>query len=135
MTMRTKLLTGGLVLAVAGVATLSVMSFTALRHEVNRTSDVVYWTAVKDSTDAALVATYLERYPDGMFAKLALTRMDELKKNYPRATLIFHRGRKEKEDSRFVADMFLTTEEANEIASEYKLDVQKIKDSDDYERV
>ncbi len=80
MTMRTKLLTGGLVLAVAGVATLSVMSFTALRHEVNRTSDVVYWTAVKDSTDAALVATYLERYPDGMFAKLALTRMDDLKK-------------------------------------------------------
>ncbi|MGQ0674698.1 MAG: DUF4384 domain-containing protein [Rhodospirillales bacterium] len=80
MTIRTKLLIGGVALAVAGAATLSLMSFTALRNEVNRTSDIVYWTAVKDSADAALVGTYLERYPDGMFAKLALARMDELKR-------------------------------------------------------
>jgi hypothetical protein len=80
MTMRTKLLTGGAVLAVAGVAALSLVSFVSLRNEVNRTSDVVYWTAVKDSADAALVGSYLERYPDGMFARLALARMDELKK-------------------------------------------------------
>ena len=79
MTIRTKLLAGGAVLAVAGVAVLSLVSFVSLRNEVNRTSDVVYWTAVKDSADAALVGSYLERHPDGMFAKLALARMDALK--------------------------------------------------------
>ncbi len=79
MTMRTKLMMGGFVLAVAGTATLALVSFTTLRNEVSRTSDIVYWTAVRDSADLALVGTYLERYPDGMFAKLALARMDELK--------------------------------------------------------
>ncbi len=67
--------------------------------------------------------------------EIAEGRIDELKKDYPRATFVSHRGRKEKEDSKFVADAFLTTEEAQKILLEYGLNICKIKDSDDYERV
>jgi hypothetical protein len=117
MTMRTKLLAGGAVLAVAGVAALSLVSFVSLRNEVNRTSDVVYWTAVKDSADAALVGSYLERYPDGMFAKLALARMDALKQGAAQAADAGKaagemKARAEAEAARILADAKVQAEKA-----------------------
>jgi hypothetical protein len=111
MTIRTKLMMGGFVLAVAGASTLAVVSFTALRNEVNRTSDVVYWTAVKDSADAALVGTYLERYPDGMFAKLALAKLDAIK-NGPAQVADAAKAKAEAEAARIVADAKAQAERA-----------------------
>jgi len=65
---------------VAGFAALSIMSFNALRSDINRTSEIVLWSVVKDSTDKNVLASYLDRYPDGVFAKVAKSRMDDLVK-------------------------------------------------------
>ncbi len=42
--------------------------------------DAIHWQSVKDSADAALVQTYLDKYPDGAFAVLARARVEELRR-------------------------------------------------------
>ena len=40
--------------------------------------DALYWSSVKDSSDPALIRSYLERYPNGEFAVLAHARLQAL---------------------------------------------------------
>jgi hypothetical protein len=65
---------------VAGFAALSILSYNALRTDVNRTSEIVFWSVIKDSTDRNVLSAYLTRYPDGMFVPAVKARMDELAK-------------------------------------------------------
>ena len=53
---------------VAGFAALSIMSYNALRTDIGRTSEIVFWSAIKDSNDKLVLTAYLERYPNGLFA-------------------------------------------------------------------
>ncbi|MBL8707056.1 MAG: DUF4384 domain-containing protein, partial [Rhodospirillales bacterium] len=63
---------------VAGFAALSIMSYNALRNDISRTSEIVYWSAIKDSTDKVVLASYLERYPSGMFAPQVKARIEDV---------------------------------------------------------
>jgi murein DD-endopeptidase MepM/ murein hydrolase activator NlpD len=65
---------------VAGFAALSILSYNALRTDVNRTSEIVFWSVIKDSTDKNVLSAYLTRYPDGMFVPAVKARMEELDK-------------------------------------------------------
>jgi TolA-binding protein len=40
--------------------------------------ELAYWDTVKDSDNAEMFRTYLDRYPEGAFAPLAKVRLDEL---------------------------------------------------------
>jgi hypothetical protein len=40
--------------------------------------EALYWASVKDSNDAAMFSTYLERFPNGLFADLARARIRQL---------------------------------------------------------
>ncbi|MCK6453182.1 MAG: DUF4384 domain-containing protein [Alphaproteobacteria bacterium] len=68
---------------VVGFAALSILSYNALRSDMSRTSEIVFFSAIKDSTDKAVLASYLDRYPDGMFAKAVQARLDEVAKGGP----------------------------------------------------
>ncbi len=68
---------------VFGFAALSILSYNALRSDMSRTSEIVFFSAIKDSTDKAVLASYLDRYPDGMFAKAVQARIDEVAKGGP----------------------------------------------------
>jgi outer membrane protein assembly factor BamB/cytochrome c5 len=46
----------------------------------NRDPEVVFWDSVKDSRNPAVFRIYLERYPNGTFAKLAQIRLAELER-------------------------------------------------------
>ena len=63
---------------VVGFAAVSILSYNSLRTDVNRMSEVMFFSAIKDSTDKTVLATYFERYPDGMFAKAVQARVDEV---------------------------------------------------------
>jgi uncharacterized caspase-like protein len=41
-------------------------------------TEIAYWNSVKDSGDARAVQSYLDRYPNGAFDRLARLRIDEL---------------------------------------------------------
>lgn len=41
--------------------------------------ELAYWESVKDSTNPRLLETYLEQYPQGAFAKLAIVKIEVLK--------------------------------------------------------
>ena len=40
--------------------------------------ELAFWDSVKDSENPAMYEAYLEKYPEGAFAELAKTRLDEL---------------------------------------------------------
>ena len=42
-------------------------------------ADIAFWNAVKDSRDPAIIATYLDRFPDGTFAALARVLIDRFR--------------------------------------------------------
>ncbi|MCC6469159.1 MAG: DUF4384 domain-containing protein [Alphaproteobacteria bacterium] len=65
---------------VAGFAALSILSYNSLRTDVNRTSEIMFFSVIKDSTDKNVLSAYLDRYPDGMFVPAVKARMDELAK-------------------------------------------------------
>lgn len=44
----------------------------------DKTLDLAFWDAVKDSSDAADFRSYLDKFPDGVFTELAKRRMDAL---------------------------------------------------------
>ena len=77
MSIRTTNVVGGVL--IAGFAALSILSYNSLRNDITRVGDMAYWAAVKDSGDTAILASYVERYPDGTFAKIAKARIDALK--------------------------------------------------------
>ena len=45
----------------------------------DREAEVSFWSSVRDSKSPAMLQTYLDRYPNGIFARLARTRIDQLK--------------------------------------------------------
>src|SRR5262249_14178451 len=42
--------------------------------------EIAFWNTVKDTSDPAILQTYLDRYPNGAFAGLARVMMDKLAK-------------------------------------------------------
>ncbi|SLN25302.1 caspase family protein [Oceanibacterium hippocampi] len=42
-------------------------------------TELAYWASVKDSSNPAMVESYLEKYPEGRFATLAALRLEELR--------------------------------------------------------
>ena len=42
--------------------------------------EITYWESVKESDDAAMIRSYLEKYPDGHFKELAEARLGQLKR-------------------------------------------------------
>ncbi|MBC7831314.1 MAG: SEL1-like repeat protein [Hyphomicrobium sp.] len=45
--------------------------------------EVIFWNSVKDSNDAALLRTYLDRYPSGAFAPIAKLKIERLNAQAP----------------------------------------------------
>lgn len=43
-----------------------------------RAADLAYWNAVSDSTSAELLRSYMERFPDGTFVKIARLRIQQI---------------------------------------------------------
>jgi len=58
---------------------------------IDNNGDIVYWNSVKDSNSVAELQAYLTRYPKGMFAELATSRIESIgdkKSNQPDAGLL-----------------------------------------------
>jgi uncharacterized caspase-like protein len=45
--------------------------------------EIAFWSSIKDSDDPSLLKAYLNEYPKGRFASLALIRLDRLAKAHP----------------------------------------------------
>lgn len=45
--------------------------------------ELVFWNSVKDSDDAAMLQTYLDRYPSGVFAPIAKLKLEQLNAQTP----------------------------------------------------
>lgn len=54
--------------------------FTPPKDTLDKQMELAFWATVKDSTDQAVVGTYLDRYPNGLFAPLARALMDQIAK-------------------------------------------------------
>ncbi|HRD76171.1 MAG TPA: caspase family protein [Hyphomicrobiaceae bacterium] len=48
-----------------------------------RASEIAFWNSVKDSADAAILKTYLDRYPNGDFASLARALIEKANRTRP----------------------------------------------------
>ena len=57
---RVPYLLGGVL--VAGFAALSIMSFNSLRSDINRTSEIVLWSVIKESNDKNVISTCIGAY-------------------------------------------------------------------------
>ena len=63
----------------AEVAVTSVAPEPAgISHDVSPEFELAYWETVKDTSDPAELAAYLEKYPQGVFVALAETRRQSL---------------------------------------------------------
>jgi tetratricopeptide (TPR) repeat protein len=74
--------------AVIIVVVLAALAGGALLYQRNSAAqyEITYWTSVKDSKSRATFDDYLRRYPQGQFADLAKSRLEELKSAQPPAT-------------------------------------------------
>jgi Caspase domain len=54
-------------------------AFTPPAQNYDREIELSFWNSVKDSRSPAMLATYLERYPNGSFSSLARAMIDQLK--------------------------------------------------------
>jgi uncharacterized caspase-like protein len=67
---------GGDVLSLASVDATAGAAEQPQTNGVDR--EALYWSSVKDSTDSAVIQSYLDRYPDGEFSILAKARLASL---------------------------------------------------------
>jgi peptidoglycan hydrolase-like protein with peptidoglycan-binding domain len=61
-----------------GITVGSVLSLPVLAQQPSEAAETAFWDSVKDSRDAAEVQTYLDKFPNGLFAPLARIRLRNL---------------------------------------------------------
>ncbi len=72
-------LTGDVVLAPAGTtAGETAGSANGLADEDAHATEITYWNVIKSGGDKTYYEAYLRRYPDGLFADIARTKLDEI---------------------------------------------------------
>src|SRR5262249_26395455 len=73
--------------------------------------ELAFWLSVKDSTSPSVLATYLERYPDGEFAAIARTLAAHYDRKLKAEQAAREEEHKRKEDERKAAEVKRLEEE------------------------
>ena len=80
--------------------------------------ELAFWTSIKDSTDPALLASYLERFPNGEFVPIARALMAHYAEQHKAEQAVREEERKRREEAAKAAEVARIEEErrAREVA-------------------
>jgi hypothetical protein len=66
---------------------------------------MAYWASVKDNADPTVLKTYLERYPNGVFAPAALALVDQQEQRIKAEAAAREEERKRAEEAHKAAEL------------------------------